>query len=134
MTVSLFMYGVVPPFVDLTPTHLLNPDWPPHARLHMLWLLMTNGLVGLVAFYLLWLERGRTASQVQLAGILGVCVLGGFFTSAAAMPLYGGSLTDPGGVSPVNGVDGNLVAFGLALGLLLTGWIVALRSEAANDQ
>ena len=130
MTISVLMYGAVPPFVDITQTHLLNPEWPPHARLHMSWLLMTNGSIGLLCLCLLWMSGDRASSRIGLAGILGTCVLGGFFVSAATMPFYGGSLTDPGGVVPVNGVDGNLVAFGLAFVLLVLGWMLALRGRS----
>jgi hypothetical protein len=127
MTLSAVMYGVVPLVVDLTQTHILNPDWPPHARLHMAWLLGSHGAIAALAIYLIWFAARNVRNAIHLAGALSVCVLGGFFVSAATMKMYGGSLTDPGGVPPFHGVDGNLIAFSVALLLSLAGWALAVR-------
>lgn len=39
MTVATLMYSLVPVVVDFTETHVFHPDWTPHARFHMVWLL-----------------------------------------------------------------------------------------------
>lgn len=130
MTLATLMYGVIPPLVDLTETHVFHPDWMPHARMHMVWLLCTNTAIALVALYFLWLHKSSLAVGVHLAGVLGLCVYGGFMLSAFTTPLYGGSMSDNGGVPPVLGVDANILAFSFALLLLLVGWLLAGRSDS----
>ena len=45
VTFPVAFVGLVPIVVDLSATHALNPDWPPHARLHLVWLVSTNALI-----------------------------------------------------------------------------------------
>lgn len=125
MTVATLIYGVIPPFVDLTETHVFHPEWTPHSRMHMVWLLGTNSGLAVLALYFLWLHKANSAFGVRLAGILGVCVFGGFWLSASTVSLYGGALSDKGGVPPVMGMDANVVVFSLALLILLVGWFLA---------
>ena len=87
MTMATLMYGLIPPFVDLTETHVFHPDWTPHARMHMVWLLGTNSTLAVVALFFLWLYRENSAFGVRLAGVLGLCVYGGFMLSAATTSL-----------------------------------------------
>ena len=49
MTVATLLYGVLPPLVDLTETHVFHPGWTPHARMHMVWLLGTNSAIAVLA-------------------------------------------------------------------------------------
>ena len=50
--------------------------------------------------------------------------------SASTISLYGGALSDKGGVPPVLGMDANIVVFSLALLLLLVGWLLAREKSA----
>ena len=130
MTIATLMYGIIPPLVDLTETHVFHPDWTPHARMHMVWLLGTNSTIAMVALYFLWLHKSSFTLGVRLAGVLGLCVYGGFMLSASTISLYGGSLSDAAGVPPVMGMDANIFAFSLAFLLLLAGWFLARKSDA----
>jgi hypothetical protein len=130
MTVATLMYGLIPPFVDLTETHVLHPDWTPHSRMHMVWLLGTNSTIALVALFFLWLDKSNSAFGVRLAGVLGLCVYAGFMLSAATAPLYGGSLTDKAGVPPILGMDANIFGFSLGLLVLVVGWLLARAKSA----
>jgi hypothetical protein len=130
MTLATLVYGVIPPFVDLTETHVFHPEWTPHSRMHMVWLLGTNSGVALVALYWLWLYRANRALGLNLAGILGLCVYGGFWVSALTASLYGGALSDKGGVPPVMGMDANVLVFGIAAGFLILGWAIARSGRA----
>ena len=46
--------GVLPILVDVNTSHLLNPDWDSHARVHEAWRLSTNFLIFSLGVYLLW--------------------------------------------------------------------------------
>ena len=131
MSLATLVYGLIPPVVDLTETHVFHPDWTPHSRMHMVWLLVTNSSLAALALNYLW--RSVDAAGVRMAGILGLCVYGGFMVSAAAIPLYGGALSDRGGVPPVFGIDANIVTFTLALLLLLVGWRLARHHSEAKS-
>ena len=132
MTLATLIYGVIPPIVDLGATHVLHPDWTPHARMHMVWLVATMSSMSLLALYFLWRHADRSLG-VLMGGLLGMCALGGFFVSAATAPLYGGSLSDKGGVPDVAGfIDANLLGFGIAAAMLLVGWFLA-RPKGASQ-
>jgi hypothetical protein len=134
MTLATLIYGVIPLTVDLSPTHVLNPDWPAHARVHEVWLLSVGSSIALVALYFIWCYRRDTRLGVTLAGVLGVCNLGGFMFAAATADLYGGILVDPvtapmmPGNDMIAGVPANLFAFSLALVILLAGAVLALSA------
>ena len=125
MTFCTVGYGFLPPLVDLGRTHVQHPDWTPHSRMHMVWLLSTNFGVSVVAFYLLWFHGARATQGVRVAGLLRMCVYGGFLLAASTAPLYGGALSDRGGVPPVSGMDLNVLVFSLSLLILLAGWFLA---------
>ncbi len=120
VTIVSLVYGVLPLLADLSPTHVLHPDWPPHARFHTVWLLATNTSVAGCALWLLWRSRLALGLRVRLSGALGVCVLGGFCVAALTTRLYGGALSDPeGGVPTLFGLDVNLLVFAPTLGLVV---------------
>ncbi len=132
MSIATLMYGAVPVLVDLTETHVFHPDWPAHARFHMVWLVaQLAGTAGL-ALFLIW-SRSEPEGQapvwrLRLAGGLGFITLSGFYGSAVTARLYGGALADAGGVPSLWGLDANLVSFSVALGLLLAGlWLAHHR-------
>ncbi len=128
ITIATLVYGVIPLLVDISDTHAFHPDWPPHARFHMVWLLGTNSTLAVLALYLMWISRIDNAIRIRLAGLIGLCVYGGFVISTLTRSFYGGSLVDPsGGVPPVMGMDASLLVFLPMLGLVLVGLWFANR-------
>ena len=122
ITIATLVYGVIPVLVDLTETHVFHPDWTPHARFHMVWLLSTNSILAVLALYLMWISKYDAVIRIRAAGVIGLCVLGGFFVSTLTKNLYGGLLVDPvGGVPPIMGLDANLVVFTPMLVLVVIG-------------
>jgi hypothetical protein len=111
LTLSAIVYGILPPFVDLTATHVFNPAWTPHARFHMVWLLAVNSSLGLFVFYLVWVPAAQRLARLRVAAVLGLIALGGFVVAALARNAYGGAFTDVGGVPPVMGMDANVLVF-----------------------
>ena len=84
-TLCLIGGGILPVLVDVNTSHLLNPDWDPHARVHEAWRLSTNFLVFSLAIFLLW-----SKNKEILGGLLSLCIHFGFVLGASLMPLYGG--------------------------------------------
>jgi drug/metabolite transporter (DMT)-like permease len=72
MTLCTVGYGFLPPFVDLGVTHVQHPDWTPHSRMHMVWLLATNFGVSVLALYLLWLHGARRLRALVLSAREGI--------------------------------------------------------------
>ena len=108
LTVATVFYGLGPLLVDISGTHLLHPEWSPHARYHLVWLLSVGFTTACLALWLLWVRN-----EPRLSGILGLAFTGGFFVAALTQNLYGGAFTEPGGVqTQLGGLDVGLVAFG----------------------
>ncbi len=132
ITIATLVYGFIPPLVDLTSTHVFHPDWMPHARLHAVWQLGTNSGLALLALYQMWVKSDNELLRIRFAGLIGLCVYGGFFVGALTHPLFGGALADEqGGVPTVMGLYGNVIAFTPMLMLVISGlWLS--RSTAAD--
>ena len=124
LTVATLIFTVLPPFADFNKTHALHPKWPGHARFHMVWLVVENSLVGLLALTLIWYQS--TPGKLLIGGGISVLVLGSFLLATLTMPLYSGALSDPGGVPQgPKGIDLNLAVFGVGFLLSLAGLITA---------
>ena len=138
MSLGVVIAGCVPLQVDLSSTHVFNPAWPAHARLHEVWLLSTGGLLALVALYFIWFYRMRPRFGITLGAVLGSVLLGGFFIAASTASLYGGILVDPltAPMMPnqdlLMGLPANAVVFGVAWLLLLIGRFTATTSSGTD--
>ena len=130
VTIPAVFLAIVPPIVDLTETHVLNPLWIGHARFHTVWLLATNSLVSLAALGVLWWPSALSFRHAVLFGADLVCtVLSGFFVAAATQFAYDGSLTDPNGVAVAFGpVDANLATFSILFCLLILAVVIVRKS------
>ena len=84
-TICLLLGTILPLIVDTGHTHLLNPDWDAHSRVHEVWRLSTNIFVAGIGLYLLWISN-----YSLLPALLSVCIVLGFFSAIFTMSLYGG--------------------------------------------
>jgi hypothetical protein len=126
--VALFL-ALGPPVADLNATHVANPLWTGHARLHTVWLISTNSLIALISLGLLWI-RPITIDKARLAAGLIGAILVGFFVAGATQSLYGGAFTDPNGIDAMVGpLDANLAAFSLHGILVLAALACLGRGE-----
>lgn len=108
--IGITLFAFVVPVLEINDTHVFNPEWPAHARLHDVWQLLTNSGLGLFAIWLIW-ARGN----VRLAGIITLFVTGGFLVAYLIRASYGGSMVlSDGSEKLVLGVNLGLAAFGLA--------------------
>ncbi len=117
LTIATLVYGIGPLVADMNPTHVFHPDWTPHARFHMVWLLTITSFISLVGLWLIW----RRAQPI-FAGILGLGVVGGFWISVVSREIYHGALNDPGGIeNTILGFNENAFSIAIVTTLLLVG-------------
>ena len=117
ITIATLVYGIAPLLADLNATHVFHPEWTPHARLHLVWMLGSNFCIAALAIWLLWFR-----AQPVLAAVLGLCVTGGFWIAIATRSLYGGALSDFGSdVGKSLFMEGNALVFGAIVILLIAG-------------
>ena len=106
-TLCLIVGGIVPIIVDISSSHLFNPDWDAHARVHEVWRLSTNFLIFGLGIYLLWVKKNEV-----LSACLSLCIHLGFVFSAVTMSLYGGAATGAGIPEPfIIGIPLNVFMF-----------------------
>ena len=128
MTVAILQFTIIPVVADLNRSHATNPDWPAHARFHVVTQVLTTSALGLVALYCLWGGRFEPIVGVCIAMTISLTVLGGFFASAISTRYYGGQMTATRGVAAwrLGRIDGNAMNFGLSLVLLLGGRLLVM--------
>ncbi|MEQ8268626.1 MAG: hypothetical protein RH982_15640 [Parvibaculum sp.] len=95
-----FMISVGPIFADFNKTHATNPLWPPHARFHVVWQVLSQTGISLVILYLLWNDSADYLTHIWVAAILNYVWGASFYATLASMPIYGGALKDVNGIKP----------------------------------
>lgn len=132
LTLATLVYVIALPWLELGDTHVWNPEWPPHARLHEVWQLATNAMIGLYALWRLW---GR--GDLLLPALLNGFVMGGFVLAYLLRAGYGDSMSLFQGSSEPLLMGINLGLFGATLvlalslaALMLEGWCRRRRFNA----
>jgi hypothetical protein len=129
MTMGILQFTIIPLFADLNRSHAANPDWPGHARNHLVTQVLTTSALGVLALYFLWSGRVDKDMGQCLAMMMSVAALAPFFISALSSPLFGGQLMPVriglGRIS-LGRVEGNLLNFGSAAVLIVVGRLVGL--------
>jgi hypothetical protein len=77
---------------DFNDTHILNPDWPPHAKFHMMVIFSDAVVLAIFGLVLCWAPTRSRLELLRLSALLGLLYTLGLLISAITMPLYGGSL------------------------------------------
>ncbi|WP_127141500.1 hypothetical protein [Flagellimonas marinaquae] len=115
ITFSIVLYAIVVPFLEINDTHVFNPDWTPHAKIHEVWQLITNSAIGVLCLWLVWVKK-----EFRLSALLSMLVTGGFLLAYSLQNLYGGSMKYlDGSEKTILGINIGVVGFGLAFILLL---------------
>ena len=126
-TMCLIIGGIVPIIVDTSASHLFNPDWDAHARVHEAWRLSTNFLIFSLGIYLLWVKKNEV-----LSALLSLCIHLGFVFSAATMSLYGGAATGAGIPEPfIIGIPLNVFMFSTMFLIQSTVLIFTLKQSVS---
>ena len=124
-TICLLLGTMLPLIVDTGSTHLLNPDWDAHSRVHEVWRLSTNIFIAVIGLYLLWVSN-----YLLLPALLSSCIVLGFFSAIFTMSLYGG-VTIGEGIEEPNpfGIPANIFVF-ITIGIIqLVSFIFLLKID-----
>jgi hypothetical protein len=129
MTIGILQFTVIPLFADLNRSHAANPDWPGHARTHLVTQVLTTSALGCLALFFLWGARVEPELGICLAMMMSIAAVTPFFISAAASPLFGGQLMPVrlglGRIS-FGRIEGNLANFVIAALMIASGRLVLL--------
>jgi hypothetical protein len=86
--------------MDLNRTHAAHPQWLGHARFHVVWQTGTVAALGMVELALIWARGPLQSERFYLAAVLASVPMIGFFAALVTRHIYGGTLSDPGGIPP----------------------------------
>jgi hypothetical protein len=126
-TFSAMIFAILLPYLEISETHLFNPDWPAHARFHNAWQLLANASLSILSVILVW-KGSAPKVGMGLALIINISLLIGL----AAGPLFGGStiLVSHGSDLAVGGINVAAIVIAFSTLLLLVGYRALLnRSE-----
>ena len=120
ITFSVVLYAIVVPILDISDTHVWNPDWTPHARIHEVWQLITNSSIGAVCLWLVWYKK-----EFLLSTLLSLIVMGGFLLAFFLKDGYGGSMKYlDGSEKTIIGINIGILGFGIAFLFLILSHIL----------
>ena len=101
LALCLAPIAVLTPILEIGPTHVFNPDWPGHARVHEVWQLISNALLAGLA---LWFAVSRR--DMKMASLLGLLVNSSFLAAVLLAPLYDGTMRHSDGTElAIGGVN-----------------------------
>lgn len=124
ISLGVLVYMVLIPYLEMNASHVFNPQWPGHARLHEVWQLTTNISLGLVALWLSWKEQ-----RIQMAAVISICVMGGVLVAHMSEGLYEGTLLSGNIARTVLGLE--LAAF-VALVVVILSVVAILIDRRAR--
>jgi hypothetical protein len=118
VTMHAIVFALLIPVLELNSSHLTNPLWPSHARLHEAWQLLTNAGIAILALTLA-LRRRDSWVAITLCLITGVS----FLVAWAASNSYGGSMLHSDGTQ--------MAIFGINVAVLVVGALTLLLVVSA---
>lgn len=119
ITLSILLYAIVVPILEINDTHVFNPDWTPHVRIHEVWQLFTNSSIGIICFWLVWFKK-----EYKFSTFLSMIITGSFLIAFILQDLYGGSMKYLDGTEKtILGINIGVFGFGIAFILLCVNLI-----------
>jgi len=129
ITFSVILYAIVVPFLDINETHVWNPDWTPHARIHEVWQLITNSSIGVLCLWLVWYKK-----EVVLSSLLSILVMGGFILAFFLKDGYDGSMKYlDGSEKTILGINMAILGFGTAFLFLILSHVLTKTKKTAHN-
>ena len=129
LTCCIAVFGVLIPWLEINDTHVFNPHWPAHARLHEVWQLATNVLLALLGLWLAWRR-----DNVFLASLIALCVTAGFLFAYLIRDGYGGSMLGSDGAEKVvAGLNVSVLAAGVMGLISAVLLVIALSCRRARS-
>lgn len=102
-----------PMIKDSGVSHLMNPEWVGHARIHLGWLLGFMFFSGLANLYLIWFRKPHSTDHLKVAALWQGVHLLGFWSAVSLAPFYGGQLVDHRYHTYILGIEENAFVFGV---------------------
>ena len=129
ITFSIALYAIAVPILEINDTHVFNPDWTPHVRIHEVWQLITNSGIGLLCLWLVWIRN-----ETKIGTILSLLITGGFLLAYILQDFYGGSMKYlDGSEKTLFGINIGVLGFGVAFLLLFTIIYSDIKSWTTNS-
>lgn len=126
VSVGVVFYALVVPFFEINDTHVFNPEWGAHARLHEVWQLATNCLIGAFSIWLIWVKK-----EILPASILTMFVTLGFMIAYYSRESYGGSMVLSDGTEKmVAGMNVGVFGFGIAIIFAIIAVLIDLKKKS----
>lgn len=105
-TIGFLVIGLLIPYLEVNDTHVFNPNWTPHARLHEVWQLLTNSTLAAIGLWLVWFR-----TRIQAASVMGFVIAAAFVGAYLLRDIYGGSTTySDGSVKIIFGLNATVLA------------------------
>jgi hypothetical protein len=116
---SAAIFSGLIPAMEINSTHLFNPEWPEHARLHEAWQLLTNASISLLAVACVWTQRAP-----RLGISLALIICGAFLTAWVLGSTYDGSMLHTDGTQmAVAGINVAVIVVFVVTGFLIFSWL-----------
>lgn len=124
ITIGVLVYAILVPYLEINASHVFNPAWVPHARLHEVWQLVTNCSIGAVALWLAWSEK-----SIRLSSILNITVMGGVLVAHALADFYGGDILSGNVSKTILGLELAIFAASLVVVLAVAAFAMSNRGS-----
>lgn len=127
VTFSALIFVVLLPYLEISETHIFNPEWPGHARFHNAWQLTANAALSVLALALVW-KQSAPKIGMGIALIINVSLL----IALMAGPLFSGStiIVSHSSDLAIGGINVAAIVIGFSTVLLLLGYsAISNRSE-----
>ena len=124
-SLCLILAGMGPLLLDIGDTHLFNPNWDEHSRVHEVWRLATNSMIAFLGLYLILKKN-----MLSIASLLSLCMILGFMISIITMPFYNGLAVGVGidELKPF-GIPLNIFAFIVVLAVQIIAILLAYKDN-----
>jgi len=130
LTICLLPFGLLTPILEIGPTHVFNPDWPGHARLHEVWQLVTHSALALMCLYLTW-----CGDQSRLASLIALVVTGGFLAAYGLSVFYDGTMKHSDGREvTIGGVNSAVAIMVVAASGQASVFVAATRRPQGSNE